>query len=255
MAGKTSVERQQGVVSAEPAEVRMRFQNLLERASAQPELEPEPVLGPYLTISREAASGGSEVARRVGELLGWSVLDRELVEGLAEQLGLEPRLLELVDETRVGWFSETLLNLFNSRLVLQDSFVSMISRAMALAASEGPVVIVGRAGNLVLTPNRGLRVRIVAPRELRHASLAMRESLDLRTADRRLEKIDLSRIDFVRRNFHCDPTDPRMYDMVINVMAYGVDGTAELIRRALEVRGLIEDARSGRGRQTEVVTL
>ena len=68
-------------------------------------------------------------------------LDTEELQAqrMAERLGLESRLLELMDETRVGWFSETLLNLFNSRLVLQDSFVSMISRAMALAALEGPV--------------------------------------------------------------------------------------------------------------------
>ena len=239
MGGRTSVERQRGGVSAEPAELRMRFQDLLQRAAAQPEAKAEPVLGPFITISREAASGGAEVARRVGMLLGWSVLDRELVHGLAERLGLEPRLLELMDETRVGWFSETLLNLFNSRLVLQDSFVSMLSRAMALAAFEGPVVIVGRAGNLVLAPDRGLRVRIVAPRELRHASLAMREKLDLRTADRRLDKIDASRVDFVRRNFHCDPNDAGLYDLVVNVIAFGIDGAAELICRALEVRGLI----------------
>ena len=240
MAAKTAVERQRGGISAEPAELRMRFQDLLQRAAAQPEAKAEPVLGPFLTISREAASGGAEVAGRVSRLLGWTVLDRELVDGLAERLGLEPHLLELMDETRVGWFSETLLNLFNSRLVLQDSFVSMISRAMALAALEGPVVIVGRAGNLVLAPDRGLRVRIVAPRELRLASLAMREGLDLRTASKLLDTIDASRIEFVRRNFHCDPTDPGLYDMVLNVLAWGVDGAAEVICRALEVRGLLD---------------
>ena len=198
----------------------------------------EPVYGPYLTISPEAGSGGAEVARRVGQRLGWSVLDRELVNGLAEQIGLEPRLLELMDETRINWFSETLLNLFNSRLLLQNSFISMLSRSMALAAIEGPVVIVGRAGNLVLDSNRGLRVRVAAPRELRLAAFAEREELDLQTAERRLDKIDASRIDFVHRNFHCDPCDPRHYDMVINVIRFGTEGAVDLICRALEIRGL-----------------
>ncbi len=178
------------------------------------------------------------MARRVGLLLGWPVLDRELVQGLAERIGLEPKLLELMDETRVNWFSETLLNLFNSRLLLQDSFVSMLSRGMALAAFESPVVIVGRAGNLVLTPDRGLRVRIVAPREMRVAVLLDREGLDLRSAGRRLDQLDASRVDFVRRHFHCDPCDPQHYDLVINVALCGVDGAVEIIGRALEVRDL-----------------
>ena len=240
MGARSPAKWQRGCVSAESAETRLRFEELLRRAAVQPDTDTDPVLWPYLTISREAGSGGAEVARRVGRSLGWSVLDRELVQDLAERIGLEPRLLELMDETRINWFSETLLNLFNSRFLLQDSFVSMIGRGMALAALEGPVVIVGRAGNLVLTPDRGLRVRIVAPRELRLAVLLDREGLDLRTAGRRLDKLDASRVDFVRRNFHCDPCDPQYYDLVINIALCGVDGAADLIGRALELRGLTE---------------
>jgi len=239
MGAKSPVERQQGGVSAAPAEFMMRFQELRQRAAAQSDVAEKPVLGPYLTISREAGSGGAEVARRVGQRLDWPVLDRELIHSLAEQLGLEPRLLDLMDETRIDWFSETLLNLFNSRLLFQDSFVSMISRGMALAAFDRPVVIVGRAGNLVLSPRRGLRVRIVAPRELRLAALAEREQLDLRAAGRLLDRIDASRAEFVRRNFHCDPGDPGNYDMIVNVIGFTIDGAVDVICHALEIRGLL----------------
>ena len=80
-------------VAAEPAEVRMRFQALLERAASAAEREDAPVPGPYLTISREANSGGTEIAARVGSRLGWSVLDRELDHvrrSGAEVLTIEP---------------------------------------------------------------------------------------------------------------------------------------------------------------------
>ena len=227
-------------VAAEPADVRMRFHALLERAASASEMEEAPVPpGPYLTISREAESGGSEIARRIGERLGWSVLDRELVHLLAERLELEDRLLELMDETRVGWFSETLLNLFNSRLVLQDSFVSMLSRAIALAAFEGRVIIVGRGANLVLPPDDGLRVRVVAPRMLRLASLASREEVDQRAAAARLDELDASRVNFVRRHFHADPRDTGNYDLVIDAARFGLGGSVELICRGLEIRGLV----------------
>lgn len=227
-------------VATEPADLRMRLQGLLERAASSAETEKAPIPGPYLTISRQAESGGAEIARRLGDMLGWSVLDRELVHELARRLELEPRLLELMDETRVGWFSETLLNLFNSRLVLQNSYVSMLSRVIALAAFEGQVIVVGRGGNLVLPPNGGLRVRVVAPRHLRVAALAEREGLDPKTAGVRLDEIDASRADFVRRHFHVDPDDSAAYDMVLDSARFGLGGSAELIRRALELRGLIE---------------
>jgi len=240
MGAKSPEERLWGGVAAEPAEFRMRFQGVLERAAAHAEVEKSPVPGPYLTISREVASGGAEVAQRVGQQLGWSVLDRQLVQDLARRLELEPQLLELMDETRVNWFSETLLNLFNSRLLLQDSFVSKLSRSIALAAYEGRVVIVGRGANLVLPPEGGLRVRVVAPRKLRLEALAKQGNLDERTAGRRLDELDESRTDFVRRHFHCDPSDPRNYDLVIDVSRFGIGGSADLIRRALELRGLAE---------------
>jgi cytidylate kinase len=239
---RTPEERRSGDVAIEPAELRMRLRCLLERATLNDEPRHEPALGPYLTVSREAASGGTEVASRAGERLGWRVLGRELVRDLAHQLELEPRLLELMDETRVDWFSETLLNLFNSRLVFQGSYVSMLSRTIALAACNGPVVIIGRAANLVLPPKHGLRVRIVAPREFRVAALADREGLELRAASSRLDELDASRADFVRRHFHIKAADPHYYDLVIDTFRIGIGPAADLVCRALELRGLTEAA-------------
>jgi cytidylate kinase len=226
-------------VAAEPAEVRMRLQGLLERVASTGKSGEEPVLGPYLTISREAESGGAEVAREVSQRIGWQVLDSELVQNLAKSLELEPRLLELMDETRVNWFSETLLNLFESRLVLQDSYVSLLSRGIALAAYDGPVIIVGRGAHLVLPPGAGLRVRVVAHRSLRVQALAEREGLDEKTAGHRLDAIDHSRTEFVRRHFHNNPADATSFDMVVNSGTFGLKGSADLICRALEQRGLI----------------
>jgi len=239
---RTPAERQSGDVATKPVEFRMRLQRLLERAALDKEPPHEQALGPFLTVSREAGSGGTEVAHSVGERMGWKVLGRELVQDLAHQLGLQPRVLELMDETRIDWFSETLLNLFNSRLILQGSYVSMLSRSIALAACDGPVVIVGRAANLILPPRFGLRVRIVAPRELRLAALADREGLDLRVASDRLDKVDASRADFVRRHFHIEAADPHYYDLVIDTIRLGARAAADLVCRALELRGLTEVA-------------
>ncbi len=239
---RTPAERQSRDVATEPAEFRMRLQRLLERAALDKEPPHEQALGPFLTVSREAGSGGTEVARSVGERLGWKVLGHELMQDLAHELELDPRLLELMDETHIGWFSETLLNLFNSRLVLQGSYVSMLSRSIALAACDGRVVIVGRAANLVLPPEPGLRVRIVAPRGLRVAAVADREGLDPRDAGDRLDEIDASRADFVRRHFHTEVADSHHYDLVIDTARLGIDGAADLIYRALQLRGLTVEA-------------
>jgi cytidylate kinase len=238
---KLPQERQSGGVSVRPAELQGRFHELLVRASDEkkPLLERPSQLGPYLTVSRQVDSGGAEVARLVGLRIGWAVFDKELVEDLARRLELSPQMLELLDETRSNWFKDTMLNLMNSKIVLQDSYVSMLGKVMHLAAYDGKVIFVGRGGHLLLPPGTGLRVRVVAPREARLTRYTQREGLDRDEAARSLDRLDASRDDFLYRHFRRDPNDASQYDLVLDASAFGIDGCVELVCRALELRRLV----------------
>jgi cytidylate kinase len=238
---RTPQTRHLGDVSARPADVQVRFRELMSRAAEaeRRDASKPQTIGPYLTVSRQAGSGGAEVARRVGERLGWAVYDRELVDALARKLELAPGMLDLMDETRSNWFNDTLLNLLNSRLVFQDSYVSMIGKIMLLAACDGGCVIVGRAGHLLLPAEFGLRVRVVAPRSDRLKRMSERESIEAESVAARLDRIDESRADFIQRHFHRSPDDPALYDMVVDTGSFGIEGTVELVGAALRIRGLI----------------
>src|SRR5262245_52915943 len=59
-----------------------------------------------IAISREAGTCGAAVARAVGERLGWTIYDHELLELLARDLHVHVKLLESVDERNVPWFQE-----------------------------------------------------------------------------------------------------------------------------------------------------
>ena len=236
-----------GGVAVRPAELQMRFRNLLEQAAKarEPLVERPAQLGPFLAISREVGSGGAEVARRIGQRLGWSVLDRQLVEDLARRLELSPQMLELLDETRSNWFHETMLNLMNSKIMLQNSFLTVLGKVLHLAAYDGKVIFVGRGAHLLLPRERGLMVRLIAPREVRLAVIREREKLDAAEAGRLLDELEAARAAFIRRHFHRDPDDPSQYDMVLDSSVFGIDGCVELVCRALELRGLAggEEAR------------
>jgi hypothetical protein len=239
MSTSTEELRRSGIATGQ-VEYQMRFRALISRASAQRETEfQRGTTGPFLTISREAGSRGAEVAKCVGERLGWAVLDKNLLDRLASDLELEPRLLELLDETRTNWFSETLLNLFNSRLVAQHGYVELIGKVVAVAAASEPVVIVGRGAHLILPPTSGLRVRVIAPRESRAQTISQIEEIDHRAAEKRIDAIDADREGFISRNFRVRLTDPSIYDLVVNGDTLGVDGSAEVIIRALETRKLV----------------
>jgi hypothetical protein len=175
----------------------------------------------------------------VGERTGWAVLDKNMVNRLAGELELQPRLLELLDETRINWFSETLLNLFNSRLVAQQGYVELLGKVIALAATSEPVIIVGRGAHLILPADKGLRVRVVAPRASRVQWVAATEGLDLPAAEKHVYAIDTDRSAFISRNFRQQSTDAASYDLVLNAGSLGVDGCVEMIYRALELHNLV----------------
>jgi len=213
-------------------EQQMRFQEVIGRVAGQKKAAPK--LGPFITVSRQPLSLGAEIARRVGARLGWNVLDRELVEGLAERLEMSPKMLELMDETDSNWFRDTVLNLLDPRLGIQHSYLAKLGKVMLLAACEGRVVIVGRGGNFLLPHDRGLRVLVVAPRQARVAALREREGLDLRAAERRLDELDSDRAEFVRRNFKHEADDPSLFDLVLDSSSFELEACAELICLALE---------------------
>ena len=43
-----------------------------------------------ITISRQFGSGGRELGKRLSDILGWDYYDREIIQMLSEQQGLDP---------------------------------------------------------------------------------------------------------------------------------------------------------------------
>src|SRR5947208_13647452 len=57
---------------------------------------------PVITITRQYASGGSEVARLVAAALGWDVIDNEFVDEVARRAGLPPDAVAQREERAPG---------------------------------------------------------------------------------------------------------------------------------------------------------
>src|SRR5947209_19607037 len=83
---------------------------------------------PVITITRQYASGGSEVARLVAGALGWTVIYNEFVDQVAERAGLpaaEVAQLEVLDP--------------GLRARLARKFVAASPRVFAASADAPPV--------------------------------------------------------------------------------------------------------------------
>ncbi|HPC82606.1 MAG TPA: cytidylate kinase-like family protein [Thermoanaerobaculaceae bacterium] len=194
--------------------------------------------GAYIAISRQAGAGGEAVARAVGAALGWHVLDRELLDFLAEQVQESPEALKLLDETAASWFDQSIFNLMRPHLLSQDEYVARLARIVLLSVSQRPSVVVGRGAHHFLPRSWGLAVRLVAPLALRIGRVEREQGLDRRAAARWVAATDRDREAFVRRHFGQDPCDVVAFDLVINTESLGVEGAAAVIVAAARIRGL-----------------
>jgi cytidylate kinase len=96
-------------------------------------------------------------------------------------------------------------------------------------------VIVGRGGQVLLADRRDvLHVRVVAPLEQRSAYVVRREGLDTDTARKRVQEKDHARTRYMQTQFHRQPDDAHLYDVVINTAILDLDSAVEQICLALE---------------------
>jgi cytidylate kinase len=194
-----------------------------------PESAPTRRLGPYITLSRQAGAGGGEIAQLVGAQLGWEVLDKALVDRVAERYRLSRPMLDFVDETSSSWVHNILGPWLDRGVVAQEKYLVRLTRVMLAAARRGNVVIVGRGAQFLLPRKHGLAVRVVAPLKFRVARLARLRNCTAAEAQKLVAELDQGRKQFVEQFFHHDVEDPTVYDLVLNVDHLGCATAAELI--------------------------
>ena len=199
-----------------------------------------------LTISHQYGSGGSQIARDLGERLQWSVWDKEIVRKMATEYQLAEPEVEAKDE-RVASFIEKLVDLLGlggfataySILPprgLDDAKLRYMTRTIVEGiARKGRAIIVGRGGNHILAKRPStLHVFIFAPLEARIQRVIEMEKLTRSEAERRIAGMDRLRTDYVRTFYHADWRDPTHYHLTLDSAVWGERGTADLILSAIE---------------------
>ena len=199
-----------------------------------------------VTISREYGSGGGEIAARLATLLGWHLIDHEVVVRVAEKLHVSEEEAEEHDECVEHLASRIFksLRLVHPTMPMTVEIPpSMDSRAfyearcqiIEGAVASGHVVIVGRGAQAHLAKRRDvLHVRIVAPFALRLAYVMSREGLDWEAAQARIMKKDQERTRYLETFYHRHPSDAHLYDLVLSTGILDLESAAEVIAIVLE---------------------
>src|SRR5437899_12814634 len=206
---------------------------------------------PVITITRQYASGGSEVARLVAAELRWDVIDNEFVDEVARRAGLPadavaqrderaPGLLERLARTLAAGSPELSIATAGIPRVDPDeaAIVRLTERVIAEAAAHGRIVLVGRGAQAVLAQRPdALHVYVVAGKPWRMKHAVDRLGVDLASVEKVVDDIDRQPDQYVRTYYGRPRDDAVNYDLVVNAERLGLDGAAALIVAEATRRG------------------
>ncbi len=212
------------------------IQELVERQGRRWELERQrrvPGPSPCIALSRLPHSGAGELGHIVADKLEFGFFGIEIVEHMAQELGIQRQMIALLDEHVRNVIDRYVADSFRRKAVTESTYLRQLLRTLTTLGEGGGAVILGRGSPYVLRPERTLRVLVVASRPYRLARLAAAGQLGEKKAEEQLEREDAERLEFIDHHFGVNPDDPTLYDLVVNTETLGLDGASALVVDAL----------------------
>ncbi|HEX9484578.1 MAG TPA: cytidylate kinase-like family protein [Gemmatimonadaceae bacterium] len=204
---------------------------------------------PIITVSRQFGAGGSRVAEKVADALGWQLYDNAMVDEIAARLGTTveavsarderaPSLAERVASTISLTATQFLPDVSGEGILpSEERIVDVTKRVMEEAVSAGPAVIVGRGAQCLLAMRSdALHVFCYAPLDALVARTMTSDSLSREEARRKVIDMNAGRAEYVKRYWSRDWRDVANYHLCVDTAWLGIDGAAELIVRVARTR-------------------
>jgi len=191
---------------------------------------------PVVTISRETGSIVNELVQRISQELGLDIIDGKIIHEVAKSVRMSDKVVSYLDEKTRSILDNWILYLKTTRFLRADQYVRHLTKVVGAIGKQGGALIIGRGANLILPAEETLRVRFIAPLEMRIRNMAQETGISEEEARRQILLKDAERRDSVKKNFKVDIEDPSYYDLVINTEFLGTDQVVAMIRSALKYK-------------------
>jgi cytidylate kinase len=174
-------------------------------------------------------SGGKDLAECISASLGCPCIGREILIEASSNLGVPQQILaKKMEKSPRLW----------DRLTLERRiYVIAVQAALAEHILSGDLVYHGLAGHMLLRDLPSvLRIRLIAPLEVRIRAVMEQQKLSRQTAEHYIHDVDEERHRWSKFIYDVDLTDARLYDLMINLEGISIptacSAVLEIVKKA-----------------------
>ena len=191
-----------------------------------------------ITISREFGCNAREVARRLASRKHIKLYDQDLVDLTAQKAGMNLKMLQEKDESRYD--KKSIMKRFSygssTEFYSDKAIQAQVQVIRDIANKDESCIIFGRCGDYILRKYPHiLKFYLYAPLDKRIAHIGSDYALSLADAKKLVKRVDKQRANYYNYVTGMDREDLRGKDVMINVAAYDIDETVELMVHAIEI--------------------
>ena len=200
-----------------------------------------------ITIEYQMGCGGRDIGRLLAERLGFSYMDREIVQDVARELQITEDSAEEHDE-RVGGVLERALSLLrvpgeltwvapsgdNDLATIDENIYHRTTcQVIEAAARRDQMVIVGHGASFALAGWPAMmHIGLYAPLDQRVETVMRRLQLDQAHAQRRVSDSDHERARYIKRFYQANWHDADHYHLLIDTAIFAPERVVDLIVQA-----------------------
>lgn len=192
------------------------------------------VTNPVITISRSMGSGGLIVARKLVEDLGFSLWDKELIDLIALDAEIPAKVVEAFDEKAFSEIELVVLGALGDYDSAGFMYGKHLARTVAMIASVGNAIILGRGANYLL--RNALNIRMDASLDKRIANMLQYENIDRHAAEAKLHQSDKERRQFILKVFGKEKFNCSHFDLCLWMDEFSTADAAAIIETAFHAR-------------------
>lgn len=203
-----------------------------------------------ITINRQFGSGGRVIGAELARRLDIEYLDRKILSGSAQLMGLSEEHLEQFDEKAPSAWKAPMVDMgvypnmgipYYFYTFTNDELYIAQSKLIEKQANQESCVIVGRCANDILKDHTGcISIYLYADMEFRCRQIKEVYKMNAKSLEKEVKKIDKERAKYYNHYTTQVWDDLSQYDLAINTGKVGIENTINIIETYARKRMLAE---------------